>query len=798
MLADYSATVKYRSSPNFAASKVVSNITKPVSRIKGQNITGGVEDSPYWLAQIKHQGVSAFHPGNGTYQVFRNVKDFGAKGDGITDDTAAINNAISAGGRCGPGSCQSSTTTPATVYFPSGTYLISSSIIDYYYTQLIGNPNGLPVLKATTDFNGFGFIDGNRYGPGGILSFRSTNVFYRQVRNFVFDFSNLPASASVTGIHWPTAQATSIQSCFFRMSVQKGTQHQGIFIESGSGGFMNDLQFRGGLIGISVGNQQFTMRNLAFLDCVTAINQFWSWGWTYSGISVTNCTTGLNFSSGSSSGQTVGSITLIDSKFLETGTAIITAHNLTSSPTTGGSFVLENVVFDTVGIIIEGPDSTLIQGGTVLLAGWGQGHQYTPRGPTNFQGTFQPFIRPQSLVGDGIVGNSYYHRSKPQYANEPVSSFLSIRSFNGKGDGVSDDTVALNALFRTAAANNKIAFIDAGTYIVTSSIYIPKDSRVVGEAYPVIMGYGGDFINPDDPQCVLCVGYPGDTGITELSDLILSTQGPAAGAILIRWNLASPPNNPSGMWDVHTRVGGFTGSKLTSTECPASLTSTIINPSCIAAFMHIHIPHTASGLYIENSWLWTADHDMDSPSLDRITVYSGRGLYCQSKSGNIWIVGGASEHHTLYQYQFANTKNIFAGQLQTETAYYQPSPDALQPFAKQNFWKDPDFNRKCNGIEGNCAEGWGMRIVNSKDLAIYGVGLYSFFNNYSTLCSEHNSTSLCQSRIFSLEGRSSNIHVYNLNTIGVEEMITRDGVEIAAKKDNGNVFPETVAVFRSE
>ena len=35
-------------------------------------------DPPYWLAQIQHQGISAFGPGG--YQVFRNVMDFGAKG----------------------------------------------------------------------------------------------------------------------------------------------------------------------------------------------------------------------------------------------------------------------------------------------------------------------------------------------------------------------------------------------------------------------------------------------------------------------------------------------------------------------------------------------------------------------------------------------------------------------------------------------------------------------------------------------------------------------------------------------
>ena len=59
---------------------------------------------------------------------------------------------------------------------------------------------------------------------------------------------------------------------------------------------MTDLTFNGGLIGAHVGSQQFTMRNLAFNDCVTAIVQSWSWGWVYQGLTINSCQTGIDIS----------------------------------------------------------------------------------------------------------------------------------------------------------------------------------------------------------------------------------------------------------------------------------------------------------------------------------------------------------------------------------------------------------------------------------------------------------------------------------------------------------------------
>ncbi len=43
----------------------------------GSNSSSG---SSYWLANIERQGLSAFNPNASDYQVFRNVKLFGAKG----------------------------------------------------------------------------------------------------------------------------------------------------------------------------------------------------------------------------------------------------------------------------------------------------------------------------------------------------------------------------------------------------------------------------------------------------------------------------------------------------------------------------------------------------------------------------------------------------------------------------------------------------------------------------------------------------------------------------------------------
>jgi glucan 1,3-beta-glucosidase len=369
---------------------------------------------------------------------------------------------------------------------------------------------------------------------------------------------------------------------------------------------MGDLVFNGGNIGAALGNQQFTMRNLTFNNAITAISHYWDWGWTYKNIHINNCQVGIDITSGGHDQQSVGSITLLDSFITDTPVGIVTAHDSTSLPSTAGSVVLENVSVQNVPVIVQGPgQKTVLAGGSVHVDAWGQGHSYTPSGPQNFQGTFTPNSRPSSL----LQGQQFYERSKPQYSTMSVSSFSSTRSGGAKGDGKTDDTAALQKVINDAASSNKIVYFDAGTYRVTSTLTIPAGSKIVGESYPVIMSSGSFFNNMGSPQPVVRVGASGDSGQVEWSDMIVSTQGGQAGAVLIEWNLASSSGSPSGMWDVHVRVGGFAGSQLQAAQCTATpgTATTTANPNCIAAFMLMHITSSATGLYMENNWLWVAD-----------------------------------------------------------------------------------------------------------------------------------------------------------------------------------------------
>lgn len=434
---------------------------------------------------------------------------------------------------------------------------------------------------------------------------------------------------------------------------------------------MGDLTFSGGLYGLSVGNQQFTSRNLVFNNVNTAINQFWDWGWTYQGLSINNCKIGIAMDGGAPNGLSVSSMTVVDSSITNTPIFVKTGRSASAQPPAANAVILENIKISNVPTVVQNYQGVVALAGTTgsaTVAAWGQGStSYTPNGPTAIQGNL-PVSRPSALVSNG----NYFARSKPQYTSYTTSQIVSARSQGAKGDGVTDDTAALQRAIMTAASSGKLLYIDHGDYLVSKTIYIPSGSRIVGETFPVILSYGSFFNDINNPQPVVQVGKPGESGWVSWSDTIVSTRGGQAGAVLIQYNLAATMGAPGGLWDVHTRIGGFAGSQLQLAQCPKTpnvvATAANIPANCIAAFMSLHATKGSAALHLENVWLWVADHDVEDANQSQITVYAGRGFLDESTNGPVWLVGTSSEHHVMYQYQLSNTKNVYAGQIQTETA----------------------------------------------------------------------------------------------------------------------------------
>ncbi|KAG2149369.1 glycoside hydrolase family 55 protein [Suillus clintonianus] len=723
---------------------------------------------PYWLENIQHRGIAPFAPNATKYQVFRNVKEYGAVGDGVHDDTAAINAAISTGTRCGNGTCGSSTTTPAVVYFPAGSYLVSSPLQAYYYTVMVGDARTPPTLLASANFTGIAVIDADPYGANQANWYTNQDSFFRSARNFVIDVTRMPANVTATGIHWQVSQSTSLVNVVVNMSTKPGNNHQGLYMEDGSGGFMGDIVFNGGKYGIWVGNQQFTVRNLTVNGADTAVFGSWNWGWTYQHVIINDCQIGFDLSNGGSGGEAI-----IDAVVTNTPVFLKTPNHTNVS--VAGSIVLNNIHLNNVSVAVMESNATILAGGTKIIESWGKGNVYTGTHPngTFTQGNIQAAYKDPSLLDhNGFIVS----KGHPMYADYSVDQFKSVKSMGAVGDGVTDDTEAIKSVL-AKYAGCYIIYFDAGIYKVTSTIQVPAGTRIVGEAWTQIMGAGSYFNNQEDPNVVVQVGTPGSQGVTEITDIVFTTQGPTAGAIVVEWNVRDPfgQQGAAGMWDSHIRLGGANGTHLQDGECPSGTYST----ECFAAFLGLHITYGATA-YLEGTWVWLADHDLDG--FDQLTLFSGRGILSHSQ-GPVWMIG-TSEHHVLYQFSLVGAKNHYMGLIQTETPYFQPDPAPPGPFSISSVYDDPTFE---NGM--NMA--WGLSVQSSIDIIVFGAGHYSFFQNFSTACL---GTTACQTQMVNVDWTSS-VSIYNLATVGTTYQLSIEGDGIIYFANNSEGFSSTVTLW---
>lgn len=165
---------------------------EPTSWIPGTSSTPPAVGEPVWLSfeagddnyPVWIEGTPAAAGGGGTTPTvttpYFNVKDYGAVGDGTTDDTSAIQSAINAANTAGGG----------TVLFPAGTYLISSALTIYSKIDFVGMGRLVSTIhQSSTTVDGLKGVDIDSFtmrnmglqGPGsgtghGIIITRSTRA----------------------------------------------------------------------------------------------------------------------------------------------------------------------------------------------------------------------------------------------------------------------------------------------------------------------------------------------------------------------------------------------------------------------------------------------------------------------------------------------------------------------------------------------------------------------------------------------------------------------------------------------
>jgi len=127
-------------------------------------------------------------------------------------------------------------------------------------TQIIGNAISPPTLKANKNAtNNFVLVNGYDNGQP------SLNNFFIGIRNVKLDTTAAPINHTIYALNWAVSQATSLMNVDFEL--RANSQHVGLEMDGGSAGggsgmFMGDLTFNGGLIGILFNNQQYAIRNV--------------------------------------------------------------------------------------------------------------------------------------------------------------------------------------------------------------------------------------------------------------------------------------------------------------------------------------------------------------------------------------------------------------------------------------------------------------------------------------------------------------------------------------------------------
>ena len=235
-------------------------VTRVLTEHDIATITGDIDLTDYTFSgnaagYIAQTGPSAISPIIRTLQDklddFVSVRDFGAIGDGITDDTAAINRAIQ--------QIYKSTVSPTesrarrTIYFPGGSYIITSSILIPPFARFVGDGAGSVTIQQTNANQSIA---------------ETCDSLFQTDASIGTGSSLFPQDIEIDGLHFYNANSSVTSSLFNIDSASNVKVRNSKFTSNSSAGFYPNL--------ISILTSTDTSRKITFDSCEfdTAGNAF--------------------------------------------------------------------------------------------------------------------------------------------------------------------------------------------------------------------------------------------------------------------------------------------------------------------------------------------------------------------------------------------------------------------------------------------------------------------------------------------------------------------------------------------
>jgi hypothetical protein len=470
--------------------------------LNGQRITGAADGvNPQDYATVAQLGGSAL--------AWYNVKDklYGAKGDGATDDRAAIQAAIDA---CPSGGI---------VYFPAGVYRTSATlkpkpgvVLQGVHASLMSGP-GLTdppsYIQPLASFTGTALLTYQDQTTGGYSSLAAEH----RLQDIMLDGSTLDGTKPVDGIY----AAGNVQNLVMRNVTIRKMSNNGIVTAGVSNVFPYSWRLHSVMVDNCRGNGMLLnrMTDITLDDC--QVIGCWATGFILNNIAnstLLGCRSEWNgnygyyitgsWGNGAGSGGAVMSACSTDRNGWDgvrvdaTGNGPLTIGELVTrrdgrnGGSGGANYAGLSLVGSTMPVVVSGltcyPGVDDNGSGTnspqygVRLSGASNVQLDIAYLHADAQGLYDDGTNTAVTIG-ATVTTATGPTTAPVRATRPslAVDWLNVKKYNAKGDGVTDDAPAIQAAINAAsAAGGGTLYFPAGRYILNAALTWASGVNAIG------------------------------------------------------------------------------------------------------------------------------------------------------------------------------------------------------------------------------------------------------------------------------------------------------------------------------